>query len=191
MIIRRRDIIPRGMGYAMENCSPLDVACVGRNSAASAAENQQILIDSKLAEATRCRDKAKLSESRFQPGLLAVCDQIEAEARAYTPAAAVQQDYTSYWNTTAYGGAPDLVDASAWNKYTASAPAPVVVTAPVLPAKTPAVVINSSGGQNAPMTLDAAAVIAKANSATGLSFPWYVWAGGAAAVIFFMRGGGR
>ncbi len=188
MILRRR-----GLGYTPENCSPLDVECVGRNSTANAAAGEQVLIDSKLAEAQRCRDKAKLSPAEFQPGLLAVCDQITAQAAVLPTAQAVGQDYARYWDMTAYGQNPNLVSAENWNKFTgAPAPGPTVSVVPAVvkaPAPAPVAstrVINSSGAQNAPQRS-----VAVESPASALSeVPWYVWAGGAAVVVMIARSGG-
>ncbi len=152
-------------------------------------ENQQTLINSKLAEAQRCRDNAKLSPAQFQPGLLAVCDQIAAEANAIPSAASVGTDYARYWDMTATGQNPNLVSAENWNKFTGQ-PAPVAAPAstPVpVAVKSVPVVVNSSGAQNAPQR--SAAVESPASALSGL--PWYVWAGGAAVVVMIARGGGR
>lgn len=170
MILRRRT----GLGFTYydlldqagrENCDPKDSGCVGRNQ-----QRANAVEDLWISQYMTDPNTANLQAPKIQ---IAV-DTSEAAKNAFMANQPVEGSAYVYQGST-----PTYVPPPT--------PAPTPVQAPVKAAAPN--VVNSAGAQNAP---GVQTMIGSGAPSVGFALPdlpWYVWAGGAAAVLFMMRGG--
>jgi hypothetical protein len=189
-VIARRNLAPRmqnyrrrrGFGYTPENCSPMDVACVQRNTAASIA-NQDSIIASQISDPTAraayfarsaAADASNPDLNTFRSNLTPT-EQTQlapygSVGTAHAPATVGQfVDIATLPPPSSVFGAPAI------SRGAVVAPA-AGVPAASLPVVTPGVV--ASNGSTA---------------STGFSFssiPWWAWAGAAAVGLYAMKGKG-
>lgn len=180
-----------------EFCESWDTACVQRNVAASIGGQEQSIVDNQARILQHCYDDANRSSEPFRSQLMAQCDVNNRVAMATvdTPQQAVQNYYAHEVATDAQvraelaraGQTPDTIKQLYGAPMTI--PAGVVSTPATVQATAAgtnpqgATVVNSSGPPNTPGTVVTLPAVG------GTNLPWWVWAGGAAAVLFMFKGG--